>query len=180
VYAVFDRPGEDAMVAVAGTPKNPLLVVVENGTFYNSAFGNDNAPNSAFFPPFPELEFDTFVTIGKKTSDGDTLIITPGFPIGITGSIFTTNASGWAVTPDAVQGNPFDPANSFPGNGQVLIAQFTTANGTEIHGTLLLQFTSNGVGGVQAVVGFTSIPAPGALALLGAAGMVGLRRRRRR
>ncbi|MCH7799887.1 MAG: PEP-CTERM sorting domain-containing protein, partial [Planctomycetes bacterium] len=52
--------------------------------------------------------------------------------------------------------------------------------GVFIHGTLLLQFTSNGVSGVQAYVGFTSIPAPGALALLGAAGLVGLRRRRRR
>jgi len=181
VYAVFDRPGEDLMVAVAGTPNQPLLVQVEGGVFYNSNFGNDQAPNQAFIDIFPSLAFDTFVSIGKKTSTGDTTLISPGWPIaGIVGSVFTTDASGWVVVPDAPQANPFDPANSFPGDGQILIAQFSTATGTEIHGTLLLQFTSNGTPGVQAYVGFTSIPVPGALALLGAAGLVGLRRRRRR
>ena len=180
VYAIFDRPGEDAMVAVAGTPASPLLVQVEGGVFYNSPFGNNQAPNPAFFPAFPSLEYDTFVTIGKKTSTGDTTLITPGFPPGgISGAIFTTDQSGWAVTPFSPQANPFDPVNSFPGNGQILLAQFSTANGTEIHGTFLLKFISNGVQGVQAYVGFTSIPAPGALALLGAAGLIGTRRRRR-
>ena len=176
VYANFDRPGEDAMVGVAGTPNNPLTVVVENGTFYNRPFGNNLAPNPNLFPVFPSLEFDTFVTIGKKTSPGDTTLISPGFPpAGIVGSVFTTVSSGWVVTPFAPQGNPFDPANSFPGTGQILLAQFSTADGTEIHGTLLLKF----VGSAQAYVGFTSIPAPGALALLGAAGLIGTRRRRR-
>ena len=179
VYAIFDRPGEDAMVAVAGTPQNPLNVVVEGGVFYNSPFGNDHAPSPGFILVFPSLAFDTFVSIGKKTSAGDTTLITPGFPAGIAGSVFTTDSSGWAVTPFSPQANPFDPVNSFPGTGQILIAQFSTADGTEIHGTLLLKFISNGVQGVQAYVGFTSIPAPGALALLGVAGLIGTRRRRR-
>ena len=176
VYAIFDRPGEDHMIAVAGTPLNPLSVVVEGGTFYNHLFGNDQAPNEGLFGPFPSIEFDTFVSIGKKVSAGDTTLISPGWPAGgIVGSVFTTVSSGWVVTPFAPQGNPFDPANSFPGTGQILLAQFSTADGTEIHGTLLLKF----VGSAQAYVGFTSIPAPGALALLGAAGLVGTRRRRR-
>ena len=180
VYANFDRPGEDFMGAVAGTPARPLLVQVEGGVFYNSPFGNDQAPCGCLFDLFPSLAFDTFVSIGKKTSTGDTTLISPGWPVGgIAGSIFTTDQSGWVVTPFAAQANPFDPANSFPGNGQILIAQFSTANGTEIHGTLLLKFVSNGVSGLQAYVGFTSIPAPGALALLGAAGLIGTRRRRR-
>ena len=180
VYAVFDRPGEDVMFAVAGTPNSPLLVQVEGGVFYNHDFGNDQAPNPALFGFAPELEFDTFVTIGKKNSTGDTTLITPGFPLdGISGSVFATDASGWVVTPGNVQANPFDPANSFPGDGRILIAQFSTADGNEIHGTFLLSFVSNGVSG-QFFGGWTSIPAPGALALLGAAGMVGLRRRRRR
>ena len=176
VYAIFDRPGEDAMVAVAGTPANPLLVQVEGGVFYNHVFGNDQAPSEALIAAFPILAFDTFVTIGKKNSTDDTTLISPGFPAGgISGSIFATDESGWVVTPDAPQANPFDPVNSFPGTGQILIAQFSTVNGTEIHGTLLLKF----VGSAQAYVGFTSIPAPGALALLGAAGLVGTQRRRR-
>ena len=180
VYAVFDRPGQDFMVAVAGTPNQPLLVQVEGGVFYNNPAGSDQAPSEFLIGLFPSLEFDTFVTIGKKNSTGDTTLITPGFPLdGISGSVFATDASGWVVTPGNVQANPFDPANSFPGDGRILIAQFSTADGNEIHGTFLLSFVSNGVSG-QFFGGWTSIPAPGALALLGAAGMVGLRRRRRR
>ena len=175
VYAIFDRPGEDHMIAVAGTPLNPLSVVVEGGTFYNHAFGlvSNQPSDPALIAVFPSLAFDSFVTIGKKTLDGSNLTITPGMPV-ITGSIFTTADAGWAVTPDNPQGNPFDPAN-VAGNGQILIAQFSTETGTEIHGTLLLKF----VGSTQAYVGFTSIPAPGALALLGAAGLIDTRRRRR-
>ena len=71
VYAIFDRPDPgdgsgDHMVAVAGTPNAPMLIEVIGGVFYNSPFGNDGAPSSAFFPVFPSLEFDTFVTIGVK------------------------------------------------------------------------------------------------------------------
>ncbi len=177
VYAIFDRPGEDHMVAVAGTPNNPMLVQVVGGTFYNSAFGGDQAPNAAFFPQFPSLEFDTFVTIGKKTAAGDTLTVTPGFPLGITGSSLSTNGSGWAVIPTAVQGDPFDAANSFPGNGQILIAQFSTADGSAIIGSFLLQYVSNGKSH-QSFVSFP-IPTPGALALIGTAGLMAGRRRRR-
>ena len=176
VYAIFDRPGEDHMIAVAGTPLNPLSVVVEGGTFYNHAFGvaSNQPPDPALIAVFPELAFDSFVTIGKKTLAGSDLTITPGMAL-IGGSVWSFDDAGWAVTPENPQGNPFDPVNSFPGTGQILIAQFSTVNGTEIHGTLLLKF----VGSAQAYVGFTSIPAPGALALLGAAGLIGTRRRRR-
>ena len=96
--------------------------------------------------------------------------------------VSTLQDAGWAVTPNSPQGNPFDAVNSFPGDGRILIGQFATADGTSIQGTMLLQFTSNGVAGVQAVVGFNSIPAPGALAMMGSAGLSGLfgtRRRRR-
>jgi len=182
IYAIFDRPDPgdgsgDHMVAVAGTPLNPMNIVVEGGVFYNSVFGGDQAPNAAFFPQFPSLEFDTFVTIGKKTAAGDTLTITPGFPIGITGSSLSTTESGWAVIPTAVQGDPFDAANSFPGNGQILIGQFSTAQGVAISGSFLIQYVSNGKSGTS-FVSF-GIPTPGALALIGIAGLMARRRRRR-
>jgi hypothetical protein len=66
-----------------------------------------------------------------------------GFPIGITGSVLET-LSGWLVFEDDPQGNPFDPANSFPGDGSVLIGQFSTADGNAISGTIPLQYISNG------------------------------------
>ncbi len=178
VYAVFDRPGEDQMLAVYGSAEYPLHIFVEGGTFYNSPFGTDSAPNPVLIDAFPSLAYDSFYTIGKKTSTGDQLTLTVGLPQLVGRSIETTVA-GWALVPNAPQGDPFDPANSFPGNGQILIGQFSTADGTGIGGTFGLQFLSNGVT-ENAIVSFFHIPAPGALTLLGAAGLIGVRRRRRR
>ena len=182
VYAEFDRPDPgdgsgDHMLGVFGTPDTPMLIQVIGGTFYNSDFGGDRAPNAAFFPAFPSLEFDTFVTIGKKTDIGDTLTITPGFPLGITGSSLAGTTFGWAVIPTAPQGDPFDPGNSFPGNGQILIGQFSTADGSAIQGTMLVKYVSNGKSG-SSIVSF-GIPTPGALPMLGVAGLIGTRCRRR-
>ncbi len=182
IYAIFDRPDPgdgsgDHMVAVAGTPLNPMNIVVEGGVFYNSPFGSDKAPNAALFPLFPSLEFDTFVTIGKKTSIGDTLTITPDFPIGITGSSLYTTYAGWAVIPTAPQGDPFDAANSFPGNGQILIGQFSTADGSAIQGTIRVRYVSNGVAGIFSVETFF-VPGPGGLPAVVLFCALGARRRR--
>ncbi len=180
VYAVFDRPGQDLFTKIAGTADAPMLIQVEGGgTFYNHAFGTDRAPGAALIAAFASLAFDTFVTIGIKQTGlvDDALVITPGFPTGITGTQLFTNESGWAITFDP-QGNPFDP-NYAGGNGEVLIAQFATADGTGFSGTMLVGGFSNGEG-FQAVVSFSHIvPAPGTIALLGAAGLLGASRRRR-
>ena len=44
VYAVFDRPGEDHMLVVAGTMNQPLTIEVFGGTFYQHPLGTDPAP----------------------------------------------------------------------------------------------------------------------------------------
>jgi hypothetical protein len=190
VYAIFDRPDPgdgsgDHMVAVAGTaPGGRLNITVIEGTFYNHALGGDQAPDASFFPVFPSLAYDTFVTIGVKCvgappcQPGDTLTITPGFPIGITGSSLAGTTFGWAVIPTAPQGDPFNPPFSFPGNGQILIGQFSTADGTTITGTMLVLYVSNGQSG-QSIVSF-GIPTPGVLPMMGVAGLIGARRRSER
>ena len=186
VYAEFDNSGNDWMQSVAGTPVNPLSISVVGGTFWNHpTFGGDTAPSAALVGIFPSLAFDTFVTIGMKLTgtgpggqgiDGTTLVNYPQ-PIAGTGT-FTINGS-WAILGPMPQGNPFDPINSFPGNGQILIGQFSTSQGTAILGTFLLQYQSDGVV-TASVEGFAWVlPTPGALGLLGAAGLMGCRRRRR-
>ncbi len=182
VYAVFDRPGEDHMIAVAGTPQNPLTIQVNGGTFYQHGFGTDQASIETLHIVFPSLAFDSFVTIGVKfvgTLLGgqpvDELVLTTAWP-GFGPSVLAMTDAAWAITPDNAQGNPFDAVNSFPGNGQILIGQFSTANGTSFQGTMLLQYISNGVSETS-VVSFFHVPGPGALWLLGAMGLLGSRRR---
>ncbi len=185
VYAIFDRPGQDFMRFVVGTENAPLLIQVIGGTFYNSPNSSgDFAPTTILISMFPSLAYDTFVTIGVKvvgtvpgSQPQDHTFTTAGFPDGITGSVLETNASAWGIHALAAQGDPFDP-DYVQGNGSVLIGQFSTSNGTAISGTFLLFYTSNGVQFQTSVESFFHVPGPGALALLGAAGLIGRRRRR--
>ena len=204
VYAGFDRPGEDHMIAVAGTPNNQATIEVIGGTFYQHPFSTDQAPNGLLLPAFPSLAYDTFVTIGVKcfadppspcqpvddvilfadqdgendvidllamlaswgpcpdpcppfcTSDlngacqvdiSDFLLLVESltnFP-GFGASVLRLPNGGWGVTVASEQGDPFNPNNSFPGNGMILIGQFSTMDGTAIQGTMLLQYISNNV-----------------------------------
>ena len=184
VYAEFDNAGNDALQAVAGTPNTPLAVTVVGGTFWNHpTFGGDTAPSAALIGLFPSLAFDTFVTIGIKATgaggqgvDGTTLV---NYPQPIAGSVTATSNGSWAILGPLPQGNPFDPINSYPGNGQILIGQFSTSNGIRIQGTYLLQFVSDGVVTASTENFFHEVPTPGALGLIGLAGLMGTRRRHR-
>ncbi len=198
IYAMFDRPptpdpdnpGEfifhDLMQAVSGTVNAPLLIQVEGGgTFYNHFLGGDQAPLTTLVGAFPIAAFDTFATIGVKLriapggpgpgQTEDLLTLTPGFAP-IEGTQYSNTTGGWALIPDAGQADPFNPG-FVGGDGRVLIGQFSTADGTAIRGTMLLRIQSNDII-TFAVVSFYHVPGPGALWLLGAAGLLGSRRRR--
>ncbi len=85
VYAEFDRPGQDAMQAVAGTANAPLLVQVIGGTFYNHSFGGNTAPSTMLVNAFPSLGYDSFVTINAKVTSAafpDATFEAPGLPQG--------------------------------------------------------------------------------------------------
>ncbi len=150
VFAEFDNPGEDHMLVVAGTANAPLLIEVLHGNFYQHQFGTDRPPLDFFVEAFPSLAFDTFVTIGVKCvgelpgcQPQDNMIIVPGFP-GFRSNVISMDNAGWAITATEPQGDPFDPVNCFPGDGRVLIAQFTALQGCCIAGTMLLQYRSDG------------------------------------
>jgi hypothetical protein len=183
VYAEFDNPGNDFMQAVAGSPNNPLNITVIGGSFVNSPAGGDTAPTTFLTGLIPTLAYDSFYTIGMKVVaagvvDATTVV---NMPVLSGTSIATTNGSWAAVPPTAPQANPFDPINSFPGNGLILIGQFNISTfATGIVGSFLLQYTSDGVVTASAEGFVHPFPTPGALGLLGAAGLIGCRRRRRR
>jgi hypothetical protein len=153
------------------------------GTFWNHPEGGDTAPDSALFGLFPSLAYDTFVTIGVKATGplgqpADNTIFV-NVPVPIAGTTLYSSSAAWAVFPQEPQGNPFDPVNSYPGNGRVLIGQFSTANGTGIVGSFLVQYVSDGAVLDSAESFELYIPTPGALGMLGLAGLLSTRRRHR-
>jgi hypothetical protein len=205
IYAIFDTPdgpgqAGDLMQAVAGTPGSPLNITVWQdeaktipGTFYQNNFGTDKAPSTQLVGVFPSLAYDTFVTIGiKMTPPADQLTLTPTWPGFGPSSLNLTN-DGWAVTPLNPQGDPFNP-NYVQGNGTILIGQFSSNDAQYIAGQMLIQWKADKVnndtgdpgpdgildiGAYQAYVEFNTVPTPGVLGLLGAAGLIACRRRRR-
>ena len=127
------------------------------------------APASFLIPIFPDLVYDTFVTIGVKESDEA--------PNGVDGTSLDPDYYG--TTPSHIVGGWF---NNSPANGQgdaanydggnILIGQFTTV-GTGVIGSVTVFWQGDATGGQ--VIGTEAsfehpIPTPGALALLGVAG----------
>ncbi len=182
VYAVFDRP-DDEFIAVAGDQVTALNIFVKQGKFYQDPQGAPlTAPFLEFLPGASGiLAYDTFITIGTKTdslfSTLDDVSTTPGLEFQ-NDNLSTTGAS-WFILPSGPGNGGLGAPNE---NGQVLIFQGsfildTIAKG--ISGSMLLQFFSNGQFFQQYVTFDHQIPAPGVLPLLGLAGLMGTRRRRR-
>ncbi|MCE2863950.1 MAG: hypothetical protein LW690_16045 [Opitutaceae bacterium] len=133
--------------------------------------------------------FDSFLLIGGNPGGTNTTNADPSWNSGGTGS-HTGNASGWSRA-DLVNNGQLGWFNSSPPNlqgrvgtapntaTQVKIGQFMLSSGHEARTYTLTAGYNNGAGGgVQFFTGqFTLVPAPGAIALLGLAGLAGRRRR---
>ena len=168
IYADVDAGGE--VDAVYGDGDNALSISATT-SFYQNGFGGYAPPSAALFSFFPSLEFDSFVTIGLLDDAGDAML-----DIGIDwtdfegsgGSIWTDNGT-WFATPADAQVQEV--------GGRVLIAQFTTDG--DVNGTINLQGKNEDLSNWNALgVEFTTVPAPGAIALLGLAGIAARRRRK--
>jgi len=174
----------DRLDAVYGNSTTGFMITMLDGasTYQNATYGGPTSKsiNSAFFSIVPSLEWDSYVTIGCLYSDGtpfgnnalqDIGIDWAGFEGG--GDVASTNGT-WFVTPADEQGEEQ--------GGRVLIAQFSIYAGSGeydmsfsagFQGKDASGTTWNAAGDVM-----IAIPAPGALALLGLAGIAGRRRRR--
>lgn len=158
---------------------NPLSIGTAAGmSFYQNALGGNTstAINSAFFPLAPSLEWDSYVTIGALYAGADNGLLDVGidwssFSGG--GELATSDGSWFAIPGDA---------QCFEVGGRVLIGQFTVVGGTgdgysDLTGVINVQ-GKDADGNTWQSTGISWIPAPGALALLGVAGLAGRRRRR--
>jgi len=173
-YLIYvDVEAGDQLNAVYGDDA-VALSIDSGGGFYQNAFGQATVAgmNPAFFPVFPSLMYDSYVTIGLQTSVGNAMLnIGIDFTDFEAGGAISTDNGSWFATPDDAQ--------VYEVGGQVLIGQFTVADNDGVFGTINLQGkNADGSNWTAAGVDFNTIPAPGALALLGVAGIVARRRRK--
>ena len=189
--------GGDA--ASFGTP-----ITVSGGTYYQDAFGNNYPASAAFIGVFADLEYDSYISMDGMGHSTSTYTAngpggsTPGF--GATMGHFADDSTltGGYFTGGGVASG----ADPFGGNG-VMIAQLTTdgmLTGDNIRvntqgdftGTRSLVLNGDDNGGLFArafaarstqegtvyEIWVTDAPTPGAAAVLGLAGLAGIRRRR--
>ena len=175
IYANFSA-ATDELDAVFGDAQDSLSIS-SSGGFYQNALGGATSLsiNPALIPLFPSLAFDSWVTIGLEDMTGNNMlnigIDFSSFEAG--GSIATDNGS-WFATPD-------DPQVLAGADLRVMVGQFTMFGlDSHVSGVLNLQGKAGDFVTFQArdqIFDF-ALPAPGALALLGLAGIASRRRRK--
>ena len=169
--------------AVFGNAAGSMQISAASGmSFYQNGLGGptSTAINSAFFPLAASLEWDSYVSIGALHANGYPFAENKLLDIGVDfssfeagGAIDSSNGS-WFVTPADPQGGEL--------MGMVFIGQFTVVGGSgDGYADLVGQISLQGKdidGNTWQELRATWVPAPGALALLGFAGLAGRRRRR--
>jgi hypothetical protein len=163
-----DVDAGDQVDSIYGNGESALRIdPEEGGSFYQNMFGYYSAPNESLFFLFPSVQYDSFVTIGLLTDTDNAMM---DFGIDWTefetqgGAIWTDDGT-WFATPDDAQ--------VFEQGGRVLIGQFTGSMPT---GYINIQGKNADLSNWQ--YSHVAIPAPGAIALLGIAGYLRVRRRR--
>jgi MYXO-CTERM domain-containing protein len=202
VYAAFsdddgDGIGDGRLIGVVGLPGLEVNVTVQDGVFYQHPLNTNNlghtAPPQAAVDMFPSMAVDSFMTIGLKVVSGlidDETTLSPP-PLYWGGPDASWTDTRLQINDGAWFAFNIDSEQTLPGHfdnqpGAVLIGQFSVAADgagplAGVFGQFLI-FGEKGDGSTfQKYVTFdaTPHPAPGTLALLGAAGFFLTRRRRR-
>lgn len=112
VYAYFSSDN-DHVLAVYGTFDEPLALsyVPDEGVFFNSDWGWDGPPQDWWLYAHPELEWDTFGTIGMTSYPDASPIHFYSFFPGFNEWGLGTYRSGWWIDPD----DPAGYAGNHPG-----------------------------------------------------------------
>jgi len=177
IFANFDTE-TDELDAVFGDGENDVHITSTNGFYQNSYGGPTSAHiNPGLYVAFPSLVLDSWVTIGLEDQVGNNML-----NIGIDfddfedngGEIWSDNGT-WFATPD-------DAQVLAGADLRVMVGQFTMYGlDSHVSGVLNIQGKHGDFETFQArdlAFDFIIVPAPGALALLGLAGIASRRRRK--
>jgi len=176
IFANFSA-ATDELNAVFGDADNALLIESSNGFYQNALGGNTSAEiNPALIPLFPSLALDSWVTIGLEDSTGNAMLnIGVDWTDFAAGGAISTDNGSWFATPD-------DPQVLAGSDLRVMVGQFTMYGmDSSVSGVINLQGKAGDFETFQArdqAFEFNMIPAPGAIALLGLAGVASRRRRK--
>ena len=201
LYAIFDNP-DDYFGSMAGSELfGPLVIQSMTSTgqlgspFVNPVGGASKAPTAAAIAANPDVEWDSFCTVGVPISDEeDNTILSPGFTAQFGGQFINGNsASAYAAWltpgpkeqaraggPNMVNGAFFNAGSTINGMG-VLAAQLTVNAGEGVRGTVMVGIDlAKGLAGGTPIPNqtFEAIPAPATIGLFAIIAAFAPRRRR--
>ena len=192
VYAEFDNPSDRVNMWGGGGELGSGIIqnVLADGMTLGTGFTQIGGPSGQIAPYSPSGSdlWDTYMTIGVL--DGwlapggvDATTVIPGTPVFIAGTTWTApfDGGGVFITPEDIQGRADFRVIGNDTNLRVLLMNLVVNQGQHVQGTIGVSWGVDGVNGSGVVTSgltFSSIPAPGAWALLACSGLVSMRRRR--
>lgn len=150
IYAEMTS-SSDILSAVFALNDDLLFLGSTNGNVWNDAFGDANGSviNAAFFVPFPALEYDSWVTIGRAPGDaGESVTLLDVDPATAFTDVLGTTVSASGIQLNDGSWSTIPTGSNATGTGmnnRILLAQITT-DGDVLY-QLNLQVTLGGIGG---------------------------------
>ena len=173
IFLNFTSPA-DKLLAINGDVAGGYSAIsYEGGELYNALFAGVLADDNGQYAAFPGMEGDSYFTIGGQTDTS----FSPGFLAGSTdgdGSVVNGSSFTWENNGGYFDSDP--GSGAFDSGSGILVAQLTVASGEDITFGGTASYNSEAGDLTFASFSVTTVPAPGALALLGLAGL-GRRRR---
>ena len=187
IYARFNGPTDTILNAfnLNGLAGTPMAAFYHKDNFDSSAPGVLSTTVGSWDPSLTgnatnNRPFDSYLTIGDLPTglNGTSADPSWGNPLSWNRPDIPNNVNaGWFAPGGSIAGRVGQAGNTAD---SVILGQFVVAAGTEFGGGYSITIGYNsGVAGapVQFANGFFLVPAPGAIALLGLAGLTGRRRR---